>query len=123
MGGASFGFPPAPHHLCGLPRLKLSLNDWENVVTPPVTEENDNKGSSTTTVLDGEWEELIEQFMADPCWTKFELFRDSDKVFDAFEEIKKDKRYKWAATTSRSQLTSGREWRKRKMLSSGQNLL
>jgi len=92
--GASFGFPPAPHHLCGLPRLALSLNDWENVVTPPVTEENDNKGSSTTTILDGEWEELIEQFMADPCWTKFELFRDSEKVFDAFEEVKKDKRYK-----------------------------
>merc|ERR1712228_455005 len=76
--GASYGLPPAPHHLCGFPKLHLSLSDWE--VREPTG--------------DTEWEMLTEQFMSKPCMGTFRAFRDAEAIQEAFETHKDDPGYK-----------------------------
>jgi len=94
--GASYGLPPAPHHLCGLPKLNISLNDWEGVDTP--NEREIIKGSAPKAIReltgDTEWEQLTEQFMRNPNMHTFKAFRDADAVFQAHENHKEDSGYK-----------------------------
>jgi len=95
--GASYGLPPAPHHLCGLPKLTICLNDWEGVNTP--TERESKKETDTPRAVreltgDTEWEKLTVQFMNNPCMSTFKAFRDADAVFQAYEDHKDDSGYK-----------------------------
>jgi hypothetical protein len=98
--GASYGLPPAPHHLCGLPKLTISLNDWEGVSTPEERESTKGAGTTAPTKTtreltgDSEWEKLTEQFMTNPCMSTFKGFRDSEEVFSAFELHKDDAGYR-----------------------------
>jgi len=94
--GASYGLPPAPHHLCGFPKLNISLNDWEGVNTPDERECKTEAGKKIAreSTGDTEWEKLTEQFMANPCMSTFQAFRDADEVFQAYETHKEDPGYK-----------------------------
>jgi len=97
--GASYGLPPAPAHLWGLPKLQLSLDTWaktgavmeseSKVDTPSTSDEKKDRPTG-----DEEWELITEQFMADPCWSTFETFKTAECIERAYGDIKDDKRYR-----------------------------
>lgn len=99
--GASYGFPPAPHHVYNLPSLNLSLDHLEAPL--PAAEKKQGSSSApkfSAAGLSGvaggatDWVLVVEQFMADPCFATFQVFRDSTCVAKAYETHKKDNGYK-----------------------------
>lgn len=98
--GTSYGFPPAPQHVCGLPRLKMSMDNWNEASTVNSNEAGSSIGAACaprverTLTGDTEWEKVTEQFMLNPTIETFRIFRDSQVIFDAFLKHKKDNGYK-----------------------------
>jgi hypothetical protein len=96
--GTSYGLPPAPHHICGLPRLKISMENWGSADNIPADVCGPRIASASRIEReltgDTEWEKVTEQFMANPSMETFRIFRDSQIIFDAFLLHKKDTGYK-----------------------------
>lgn len=98
--GASYGLPPAPAHL-RLKNLALSVDDWENIPsqTESVAEETEKKtiGPKEKTApasTAGGWEELLEQFFAEPCEETYKIVMSSTEANLAFLSAKDTARYK-----------------------------
>jgi len=94
--GASYGFPPAPHHIYNLPRLNLSLDDWETPLATDRPTRPSAAARSGASAFTGneDWVTIVEQFLAEPCYSTFQLFRDSTCVARAHETHKHDLGYK-----------------------------
>lgn len=98
--GASYGFPPPPKHLCGLPTLGLSLEDWDGATSDK--EDMQEATGTTTPVAAGprcgpegsEWEKITERFIKDPCLLTFDNFRNAECIFAAYEAHKGTPGYK-----------------------------
>lgn len=98
--GASYGLPPAPHHIYNLPRLNLSLDDWETplatdrpktLFVKPGAAARSGAGAFTG---NEDWVTIVEQFLAEPCFATFQVFRDSTCIARAYESHKTDLGYK-----------------------------
>lgn len=98
--GTSYGFPPAPKHIIGLPRLPLiDLSEWDG---PAPSQEKCEESVAKPTAKGREpvpstapaWVHLVEDFLRDPCWTTFENFRDAVEIKIAYNTHKEDSGYK-----------------------------
>jgi hypothetical protein len=96
--GASYGFPPAPHHLSGLPVLSLSLDSWNNVAVPNVEPVGAVAGAARPAQAeltgDSEWEKIVIQFFENPCMGTFLNIKEADVVKRAFLKHKFDHGYR-----------------------------
>jgi hypothetical protein len=99
--GASYGFPPAPHHIYNLPKLNLTLEYWESPLCRADMESKAERsapsvkfsGAGTASGAD-DWVMVMDQFLDDPCFATFQIFRDSACIFKAYEAHKNDIGYK-----------------------------
>jgi len=104
--GASYGFPPAPHHIYNLPKLNLSLDHWE---APLIAADSKAQRSAAPSARLGgigsasgaeDWVLVVEQFMADPCFSTFQVFRDAICIAKAYDTHKKDVGYKMGSNNA-----------------------
>lgn len=98
--GTSYGYPPAPKHIVGLPRLPLvDLSEWDGPTPAEDRKEEDGAqvvAPSRPRVAKSAaaWIHIVEDFMSDPCWTTFENFRDAEEINIAYNRHKEDPGYK-----------------------------
>jgi len=110
--GASYGFPPAPHHIYNLPKLNLSLDHWD----APTLAADRRAGSTSSAPAAGfngvhssgagtaygtaDWVTVMDQFLGDPCFATYQVFRDSNCIAKAYETHKKDIGYKMGSNNA-----------------------
>lgn len=111
--GTSYGFPPAPKHIVGLPELDLTIEDWPAVpsfggssVKPPADDER-SEASVADTAQDSTWIDITRSFYAKPGAETYSAFCLSGDVAFQYGHNKGNPGYKMGSNKV-PQLTSVR---------------
>lgn len=101
--GASYGFPPAPHHIHGFPLLGLDVQSKEGNSQVELQEGAGAYSLAAVdpcSIVDNVWEGVLQCFLDEPCMSTFVAFRESVSVSDAYEVHKGAPGYKMGTNKS-----------------------